>query len=159
MIILKYTQKFCIFTLLVLVFGMQAAYSSEKNHDRHAGEAVDHQEDESKENHEEDAGFELSPKAIKLMQIETAPIKLQKSDRFILPYTALVSYGEEYGVYRFDGEHFELINLTNIKKEKSAFNFKSDLLKKGDLIVIKGAPLLRVAHLQASGQGGEGHGH
>lgn len=140
MIILKYTQKFCIFTLLVLVFGISTAYSSEKNQDEHAE-------------------FEISPKAIKLMKIETAPLKMKKSNSFIIPNSALVSYGEKYGVYKFDGEHFKLIALTNIKKVNSVFKSQSKVLKNGDLIAVKGVPLLRVTHLQVSGQGGEGHGH
>jgi len=140
MITFKYIQKVCIFTSLVLFFGTSTAYSSEKNQDEYAE-------------------FEISAKAIKLMKIESAPLKIKELNSFTISTSALISYGEKYGVYKFDGEHFKLIPLASVKKGKSVFKGNSKLLKNGDLIVVKGAPLLRVAHLQVSGQGGEGHGH
>ena len=145
---------------LLLLFTTPLAYSSEKDHAHHEDESAKHEESNSNEDHqEEEEEFELSAKAIKLMKIEAVPIKALKSNEYGIPNSALVRYGEKYGIYKFDGEHFKLINLTNIKKEQTVFISKSELLKTGDLIVVKGVPLLRVAHLQASGQGGEGHGH
>lgn len=159
MIISKYTKKVLTLIPLLLLFTTSQVYSSEKDHDQHRDESAKHEESKTNENHQEEKGFELSAKAIKLMQIETVPVKPQRSNEFSIPNSALVRYGEKYGVYKFNGEHFELINLTNIKKKKSVFASKTEFLKTGDLIVVKGVPLLRVAHLQASRQGGEGHGY
>ncbi len=159
MIISKYTKKALTLIPLLLLFTTSQAYSSEKDHDQHKDEPAKHEENKMKEDHQEEKEFKLSAKAIKLMQIETVPIKAQRPNEFSIPNSALVRYGEKYGVYKFDGENFELINLTNIKKKKSVFTSKTEFLKTGDLIAVKGVPLLRVAHLQASGQGGEGHGH
>ena len=159
MIISKYTKKALTLIPLLLLFTTSQAYSSEKDHDQYKDESAKHEESKTNEDHQEEKGFKLSAKAIKLMQIETVPIKAQRPIEFSIPNSALVRYGEKYGVYKFDGEHFELINLTNIKKKKSVFTSKTEFLKAGDLIAVKGVPLLRVAHLQASGQGGEGHGH
>jgi len=155
--------------LLLMFIATSHAYASENKSehnshkaDTHEEENHSHNESEAKGNHDEEEDenhFELSKKAIKLMEIETIKVDKSKKEIFSIPKSALVKYGEKYGVYKYDGEHFELIEIDKIITKKSSITFRSKLLNGEDQIVVKGVPLLRVSHLQASGQGGEGHGH
>ncbi len=121
---------------------------------------MDYGDDESHESQKKpSANFGLSQKAIKLMQIKTLKIRSLVQNKFVIPKSALVNYGEDHGVFKYDGEHFKLITIAHLKQGKSSITIESEMLHDGDLVVTKGVPLLRVAHLQASGQGGEGHGH
>lgn len=154
--------------LLLLLIATTHTYASEneaehKSHKSETHEEKSHNHDESEvksnQKEENENHFELSKKAIKLMEIETIKINKSKKNVFSIPKSALLKFGEHFGVYKYDGEHFELIEIANITTKKSSITFRSKLLNGEDQIVVKGVPLLRVSHLQASGQGGEGHGH
>jgi len=108
----------------------------------------------------EGASFEISKKAVKFMQVKTVQIKSSKSGEFDFPRSSLITYGEKKGIYKYDGEFFTLIELSNVKKRnKSLVTAQSNLLTSGDLIVVNGAPLLRVVHLKSFERGGHGHAH
>ncbi len=103
--------------------------------------------------------FEISKKAEITLGIKTNEIISLGRNLFEVPSQSIVYFGENKGIYLYDGRHYQLIKILIKKSKKSVVKIESSELKKGDKIVTKGVPLLRVAHLQASGQGGEGHGH
>ncbi len=116
-------------------------------------EEHDHSEDKSIEE------FEISQKAELTLGIKTIEIKKLRKYLFEIPIQSIVYFAEDKGVYRFDGHHYQLIKIKVRKSYKSKVKIESKELKKGDKIVIQGVPLLRVVHLQESGEGGEGHAH
>ena len=73
--------------------------------------------------------------------------------------SALVTFQDKSGVYKRSGDWFEMISVKVVKKGRYSVEIGADSLSQGDEIVDRGAALLRVAHLQASGQGGQGHIH
>jgi|GEM_PF-2916816 len=164
--------KYIAFSLL-LILPSPDIYSSEYDHthhshkeDSHATKPHDQPNDHKhgspeKDDHDDENKnrFELSKKAIKLMKIEVAKLKSLKKEKFSAPRSALLRFGEKYGIYKYDGEHFELIEISNVLIKKSSIIFKAKKINAHDQVVIQGVPLLRVSHLQASGQGGQGHAH
>ena len=52
-----------------------------------------------------------------------------------------------------------MIHVEVVKRGKYGTQIKSKDLSENDQIVAEGIGLLRVAHLEASGQGGQGHVH
>ena len=152
-------------------------HGGEKNHDSHEGHS-DHDEHGSEDSHghghgEESFGkgkaitavfnegekFKLSIESEKLLGIKTFPLKKVGSGKFKISNESLVRYQSHLGVFiRKDG-WFELIKLEKAQPKENYFVIESTELSKGAEIVSSGVPLLRVAHLQASGQGGKGHAH
>lgn len=86
-------------------------------------------------------GLKLSDKAIKRLGIKTA--KLASPSR--IPRSALVQTAEETSVFVVREGWFKRVH--------------ADDLKGGELIVIAGAPLLRVAELDVLGSEEAGHDH
>lgn len=101
--------------------------------------------------------FKLSVKATKALNLKFDEIKFLTNDSFEIPSTALVSFGESLGVFVVRDGWYELILVKTSSQKKSTIKISSTQLKKSDQIVVSGVPLLRVAHLEASGEGGEGH--
>ncbi len=103
--------------------------------------------------------FKLADGAIKTLKIDT--IQLDRSEKGIyeVPTSAIVDYQNEVGVYRKVGNWFEIINVKIIERSKYSTRIQSKELSQSNEIVNQGVNLLRVAHLEASGQGGQGHVH
>jgi hypothetical protein len=89
----------------------------------------------------EERGLKLSEKAAKRLGIKTA--KLASPSR--IPKTALVQSAEETSVFVVRDGWFKRVH--------------ADDLKGGEMIVIAGAPLLRVAELDVLGSEEAGHDH
>jgi hypothetical protein len=71
----------------------------------------------------------------------------------------VVDFQNKLGVYKRKGDWFEMVTIQVVHRGKYSAQIKSSKLFKSDQIVSHGVPLLRVAHLEASGQGGQGHVH
>lgn len=102
--------------------------------------------------------FELNEKAEKLLKIATVEIKAQGKN-FIVPISAIVSFRDEYGVYVKRGKAYQLLETKKLVKNFQQVTIELEAAGSSEFIVTQGVGLLRVSHLQASGQGGEGHVH
>lgn len=142
---------------------VKAQVEKEQHDDKGSHEDKDqHGHDEASGAHDEEAGkeeFEMSDKALKAFGVKTVLIEAPIKGFFRLPLSSVLSYGEKKGVYKKLGKHFELIEVEVLMSSGGYIQFNSNQLKKSDVVVSHGVPLLRVAHLQATGQGGEGHAH
>lgn len=103
--------------------------------------------------------FKLSELALTTLEIKTGELDQIKGNQFEIPSGALVRFQNERGVYRVSEGWFELVKVKVISEHKAGIVVESSKLAGSDKIAVGGVPLLRVAHLQASGQGGKGHAH
>lgn len=105
---------------------------------------------------DENQGIQLSDKAQRTLEIRLQPVTSS------LPKSAVVTSKEETGVYRFRDGWFKRIEGEIVDTGSARVTFRprraSDF-KKGDQIVVNGAPLLRVAELDAFAGESAGHGH
>lgn len=108
----------------------------------------------------EGKAFKLSDRAERVMEIKAHTFRGNESKGvFTIPLAALVEFQDEQGIFvRRDG-WYTLVEVKVIKNEKDLVTIQSHDLSLADEIITGGVPLLRVAHLEASGKGGEGHGH
>lgn len=102
--------------------------------------------------------FKLSTEAIQTLSIAWAPLTRQENG-YILPKSAIVQFRGEKGVYVYRNGWFHLIVINPTSVQSGKVFSDSPEIQSEDQLVVKGVPLVRVAHLQASGQGGEGHAH
>ncbi len=145
----------------------------EEGHSDHKGEGHDEHEGGGHDDHGASAfgkdkaitrvehdgeRFELNEKAEKLLKIITTEIKAQ-GKKFVIPKSALVTFRDEYGVYVKRGKAYQLLETKKIVKSEKQVSIELDDAGPSEFVVTQGVGLLRVAHLQASGQGGEGHVH
>ena len=102
-------------------------------------------------------GLQLSDEAVKTLGIKTQAVP----EEFTLPKSAIVTFKDETGVYRLRDGWYKLIE-GEARPQGVLVRFipqrKKDL-RPGDTIVVEGAPLLRVAELDAFSTGEAGHGH
>ena len=103
--------------------------------------------------------FKLALGAIKTLKLQTIKLDSPTKGTFEIPASAVVDFQDELGVYRRNGDWFEMVEIKVVHRGKYSAKIKSAKLKKSNQIVSQGVPLLRVAHLEASGQGGQGHVH
>lgn len=103
--------------------------------------------------------FKLSADSEALLKIKTTPLSSRDSNSYVVKNAAIVRYQGKIGVFIKRDGWFQLIELKTAKKVKATWIIKGTQFKSSDAVVIGGIPLLRVAHLQASGQGGQGHVH
>ena len=103
--------------------------------------------------------FKLGKSAIKTLKLKTIKLDSPVAGAFEVPSSSIVDFQKEIAVYRKTGSWFELVEVSVIRRAKYSTQIKSKKLSKGDEIVNTGVSLLHVAHLEASGQGGQGHVH
>lgn len=103
--------------------------------------------------------FKLATGAIKTLKLQTIDLDSSKKGVFEIPASAVVDFQDEIGIYRRNGDWFEMVEVKVVQRGKYSAKIKSSKLVKNDKIVSQGVALLRVAHLEASGQGGQGHVH
>lgn len=146
---------------------------AEENHE-HEKEGHEHHEDEHGEHEGSKFGpgkailevkhegerFKLSPDAEKVMGIKIQTlVNTDKTKTFSVPKGSIVYYQEKTGVYREHDSWYELIDIMVTEINSNEMLISSEKLNAHDQIVVSGLGLLRVAHLEASGQGGQGHAH
>lgn len=102
--------------------------------------------------------FRLSTEAIALIGIQSETIEADATGIYRFDRSALVFYGNNVGLYTNQDDWFEIVELSDvsIKGQSVELGAKTKLNGK---VVTKGVALLRVAHLEATGQGGQGHVH
>lgn len=103
--------------------------------------------------------FKLATGAIKTLKVQTIKLDSSNNKVFEIPASAVVDFQDEIGIYRRNGDWFEMVEVKLIQRGKYSAKIKSSHLAKNNQIVSQGVALLRVAHLEASGQGGQGHAH
>ena len=108
----------------------------------------------------EGESFKLADEAISLLGLEYGTIKKSViKNVFIVPTKAIIYFNDEKGIFVKNSGWFKLVDVKLIKRNSNWSQVKSNSLSLGEKIVVSGTGLLRVAHLQASGQGGQGHAH
>lgn len=103
--------------------------------------------------------FQLAKGAIKTMGLKSIKLDSSSQGVYEVPASSVVDFQNEIGIYKRQGDWFELIDVKVVQRGKYAAKIKASDLSAGDEIVNGGVALLRVAHLEASGQGGQGHVH
>lgn len=103
--------------------------------------------------------FRLAKGAIKTMELKSVKLESPSNGVYEVPASSVVDFQDEIGVYKRNGDWFELVEIKVVQRGKYAAKIKTKELSAGDEIVNTGVALLRVAHLEASGQGGKGHVH
>lgn len=141
---------------------------SKDSHDTH-GEGEGHDEHESSkfgpgkailEVKNEGQNFKLAMAAEQVMGIKSQlPVLTEEPHHFKVPRNSIVEYQEKIGLFRKRDGWYELIDARIIKTVNGESLVYSENLSVHDQIIYSGVGLLRVAHLEASGQGGKGHAH
>ena len=102
-------------------------------------------------------GLQLSPEALQTLKIGSVSVPANG----VIPKSAIVTFKDEVGVYRLRDGWFKLVE-GSAKNRNTGVVFiphRSSDLRSGDSVVVHGAPLLRVAELDAFSTGEAGHGH
>ncbi len=141
-------------------------HASHKEKEENHGEGErEHEKNQSKtilEVEKEGKRFKLSPKAIATLGLQYSPCADLNNGNLKVPKSSLVIYGENSGLFLHDSDWFELIEVELISRNDQEYNvrFKEPIKTSASCqVVVSGVPLLRVAQLEASGEGGEGHAH
>ncbi len=115
---------------------------------------------------DEGAQFQLSEESTKFLGLQFQAPKIQTWGKgkealsaLSIPVSALVFFQAEKGVYVRSGGWIELIHIKILKKADGLAFIQARELNEKSEIAVKGTAFLRAAHLEASGQGGEGHAH
>lgn len=104
--------------------------------------------------------FKLAERSTELLGIKAAAIKALSKQTFKIPKLALVRSRADYGVYVVREGWIQLIEVELLNGPRSGeVKILSKKLKQKDMIIVSGLGFVRVAHVQASGKGGEGHDH
>ncbi len=181
----KFLKVLTLGILIVAHSPFAAALLAEEKHDEdHAGEKhTEGEEDEHGhgEGHEESSpkfgpgkailavrdegkAFQLSDESIKFLKIEFSVPQFASDTKgakpqIQIPRSALVSFQENSGIYILDGKWIQLIPVKVMKRINGHVLVQVEGLDSDALIATKGVPFIRTAHLEVSGQGGEGHAH
>ena len=112
----------------------------------------------------EGKSFQLSEESIKFLSIEFSNPQFVSETKgakplLQIPRSALVSFQEKMGIYVQDEKWIRLVPVKVMKKIDGHVLIQTERLDSDALIATKGVPFIRTAHLEASGQGGEGHAH
>ena len=110
---------------------------------------------------DENKGIQLADHTIDLLKIKTKPLGKYKTgeNTYKLPKSSLVYFENQVGVYYRRDNWYNLHNVKIRSKHHNLVSITAKTLKATDKLVTSGAPLLRLAHLEAFGASGEGHGH
>ena len=170
------------YLILFLSLGLALPALSEEGHDHdhdhheeeHHDEHEDHDDHDDHDDHgasgvgegkailevqEEGKRFKLSKNSKEFLKISTVPIEALGGRQYRVPSSALVSYQKHRGIYVFSNEWFEIKEVKVISSDSESAFVAAGEIKAGSQVAITGLGFLRAAHLQASGQGGQGHAH
>lgn len=103
--------------------------------------------------------FKLSAQSEKFLGIITVSVDLEESGKIKISEDSLVRFQSYLGIFVKEDNWFKLIKVKVIRETEGNVLIESNQFQKNMQIVRSGVPLLRVAHLQATGQGGKGHAH
>ncbi len=104
--------------------------------------------------------FKLSKEAEKTLNVQTAPLEnFKEGSNFFIPSKSVVYYQDKIGVFVMNDGWIQLIPVKVDTKDNDKTSITGRRLDPSMNLIISGVPLVRVAHLEASGQGGQGHAH
>ena len=106
-------------------------------------------------------GIQLSPKALRTTGIATAPLSMYRiaGSRYRVPDEALIHYGDRTAVYLLRDGWFMPSHVSAVQETAGVSVITISAVKAADRIVIKKTAIVRLAHLEAFGASGHGHGH
>ena len=150
----------------------------EKNHDDHSGH-VEHGDHGGHGDHDDHGGaskfgpekaivevknegafFKLSKEANQALKVKASPLgNFKQGSNFTVPKKSVVFFQNEVGIFVVENDWIQLVSIKVNFQEKDRVNISGDRLNSSMNLIIAGVPLVRVAHLEASGQGGQGHAH
>lgn len=105
---------------------------------------------------DKEKGFKLSPEAEKNFELQKIKVD---SVQFEIPTSAVVTSGVEINLYRLRDGFYTRIDFTEIKKNGSHVIVKSDDVRPGDEVVVKGMGFLRMTEITAFDGAPAGHSH
>lgn len=105
------------------------------------------------ESYDEHDGLKLSAKALKTLNIKT--IKMTVDANATVPKSALVNVKEDKSIYILRDGLFKFVTVKINSSDTENSKITTPDLKSGDEIVVSGAPLLRVAHINLIATGSE----
>jgi len=111
---------------------------------------------------DEKKGIQLSEKALETIGIKVkilSRFRAGAANRYNVPSASLVYYEDKSGIYIRRGPWFNLIDVKIIKKGRKITTIRTSGAAMGDLIVVHGSALMRLAQLEAFGASGHGHVH
>jgi hypothetical protein len=103
-----------------------------------------------------EAGFKLSPEAIKTMGIQT---KNFSGGAFLVPAEAIVAIKTEKTVFRLRGGWFKRVKIEIASKNPQGVTLKTTSFRDGDQIVLVGTGFLRIAEIFAEEGASHSHAH
>ena len=150
----------------------QTDENEHKEHEVEGSEHAQHDEHEEGEGHEEEnsqvgpgkgiveadksKGFKLSPEAEKNFELEKVKFV---SATISIPKSAIVTSGEEVNLFRLREGFYSRIDFIELNSNGNSVTVKSNDLKSGDEIVIKGTGFLRMTEIAAFDGAPAGHSH
>lgn len=142
-----------------------AEESEKESHEGHNDHGSEHGEESIGKNQaiisvrQEGEEFKLSGESESVLKITTSKVTSQGKNLYKVPRSSLVSFKSEIGVYVKRAGWFRLSEVIILKQSEKDIHIKSQDILETDEVVISGVAYLRIAQLQASGQGGKGHAH
>ncbi len=103
-----------------------------------------------------EAGFKLSPEAIKTINIKTQAITGKNLN---FPIRALVQIKDEKSVYRMRNGWIKRVPIQVTKKDGNTFTAQTSSLQDGDQIVTDGTGFLRITEIFAEEGASHSHSH
>ena len=105
--------------------------------------------------------FKLSKKAIETLKLKYSSCQYANRGDLRIPKNSLIKYGNKFGIFLHESDWFELVEVKIAANSKVEYRVTplNNIVNDACEVVISGVPLLRVAQLEASGEGGKGHAH
>lgn len=103
-----------------------------------------------------EAGFKLSPEAVKTMGIQTQEFS---GGSLLVPVETIVSIKTEKTVFRLRGGWYKRVKIEVASKSAHGIVIKSTSFRDGDQIVLLGAGFLRIAEIFAEEGASHSHAH
>ena len=133
----------------------------EDDHGHHGHGHDDHDEEGAITAKDEKLGIQLLPEAVETIGLKTRSLRKfrRAPGTYVIPPQSLISYEYEEGIYIKRGPWYNLIPVKKLTRGRGGITIRSPHLRASDHLIIEGAALLRLAHLEAFGASGDGHGH
>ena len=145
--------------LLTIGCSKPEEYSEEAEHSHNAEKKLGGEKAVTKA--DEQKGIKLASHSINLLKIKTVLLQKFATNQYVyqIPKSSLVYFEDKVGIYYKRGEWYNLKGVKIHSNTGSTVAISTKYLLNIDQLVVSGVPLLRLAHLEAFGASGEGHGH
>lgn len=101
--------------------------------------------------------FKLSQESEKFLKISTLNIVPENSSLYKVPRSTIVRFQNHVGVFVKSNGWYSFVKVIIVNPAGDDFVIKSENLSKDMQVANNGVAYLRLAQLQVSGQGGQGH--